>query len=1010
MIQNRPLIVNRGEAFLTHLRSHLYQEQTPIAMTVYHAPDRISFNEAMQGGFLPLKIGDTLAPNWSTHWVKVEFKTAQNSDLYPWHLRWHSRSEACVWQAGEPLQAFSPDHRTAFPLPTALCNGKTQILYIEVAVNNLFGVEHFVDRMPWLGKGIGLVEMAEIARFREDIFQLLMDFLILFEIAKQLPETTQRAQDAIACMNEVINIIFFEDPKSIQLAREKAHTFLDEKAALSVHQLSAIGHAHIDLAWLWPVAESKRKIYRTLSTALANMERYPEFMFICSQMQIWAWIKDKHPVLYKKMIEKVKSGQLIACGGSWVEPDCNLPSLESLLRQFIFGQRFMQKEFGFKSKVFWNPDVFGYSAQLPQILKQCSMDYFLTQKMSWNQYNRFPHSSFIWEGLDGSQVLAHFPPADNYNCSASVEEVLFNVKNHKSGDRTRESYMLYGFGDGGGGPTEEMIERIRRMKNIDGLPQVEHRTPNDFFARLKKDDVKLSTWVGELYLELHRGCQTTQALNKWYNRKCEQLLREVEQLYGCYDIENYPLNILKSAWELLLLNQFHDILPGSSIQEAYTVSQKEYKQLFGMLSVLKEKALLKITQKKGKNLLVFNPNYKKNKKTICVLPKGFKGAQQLHTGETLALISTEASLGYEVISLDIDLPKETVTARKKDRCFFLENQFVCAKFDHQGHLISFYDKLNTRECVEKSAFGNDLRIYDDQPNYWDAWDIEAFYREKMYPAPSVEKIQIIDKGPLRARLSITYKISEKSSFQQWISLDATSPLLTFQNKVQWYEKHRLLKVEFPWDIRTQQAAYEIQGGFICRHTHDNTSWQMAQFEVCGHRWADLASADYGVALLNDSKYGYHTLHNRMTLSLLRGCTYPDPEADEGEHHFIYAIYPHASPTANAQLHQVADELNMPVAVYPTHLSCCKNNLLKLENGDNLSFVAVKKAEESDDLIIRFYEACGMSHDVSFVFDASIKAIYRTNALEEKQEKLRLIKGRVTLAVKPFEIITLQLKK
>ncbi len=994
MIQNRPLLIGRINAFSNRMRENLYTSSTPIEMSAFAAPDRITYTEAIQGKYTPIVVGHKFAPNWSTHWVKVQFKIPVNLKKEEVHLRWHTRSEGCVWKDGEPIQAFSPDHRQSFALPTEVITKGKGEYYIEVAVNNLFGAENFADRMPWMGKGIGTLELAEIACFRRDLWNLLMRFVIIEELAMELPTDSPRGNEALFVANEICNCVNYDDKKSVQAGIKIADAFLKDAPSKAVHQLSAIGHAHLDLAWLWPVAESKRKAYRTIATAIRNMDLYPEYKFVCSQMQIWEWVKEQHPKLYQKMLAKVKTGQLIPCGGSWVEPDCNLPSLESMMRQFMYGQRFMQKEFGFQSDVFWNPDVFGYSAQLPQILKESNIKYFLTQKMSWNQYNKFPHSSFMWEGLDGTQVLTHFPPADTYNCNASVKEVLFNVANHKSSAYTKESYLLYGFGDGGSGPTEEMLERVEMMKNVEGLPQVTQRTPSEFFQRLEKDKPKLHKWVGELYLELHRGCQTTQARNKWSNRKCENLLREVELLYAMNDLKNYPKAQLDALWKNVMLNQFHDIIPGSSIHEAYEVTDREYKANIAELESLKRTALAKLAGKKGKNLMVFNP-HPFFVETITTLPNG-----------KLACVEA-APMGTTALSQPIEIDAQS-TIKKVGKNYVMENDFLKITFNSNAQISSLWDKHAEREVIAENEVGNEFVMYDDNPNYWDAWDIEAFYHEKRHTPPEVVAIEVDKSSPLRAQLNITFKVGAKSKMTQSIFLDATSPMLTFQTSVDWHEKHRLLKVEFPWQIHSYIANYEVPGGYVSRATHENTSWDQARFEVCGHRWADIAETGYGVALLNDSKYGYHTTGNRMRLSLLRGCTYPDEEADMGEHHFTYAVYPHESGTADANLHQKAALLNIPLTVLETAQKESSQSWIEVE-GENIEFTAVKRAEDNNDIVVRFYETDGARSDVIIHPNFAYKSVERVNNLEEKIANINAEKSGIRMTIKPFEIITLRFK-
>lgn len=1009
MLDHRRLTLNRLNRFTDRLRSALYTQRSPVQLSAWTAPGRVGYDEAVLGKYEPIEIGHVFAPVWSTHWVKADWVRPE-SDAAEIHFLWHTASEGCVWRDGVPMQSFSPDHRRAYELSAEEMSAGRGTFLIETAVNNLFGIDPSGDCHDPKGRVIGCLEQAELAAFNRPLWNLLCDFLIIAELANTLPPESQRAGDALRTANEMVNLILPEDPDTYFAAKVLSEAFLSETAADSVHQLSAIGHAHLDIAWLWPVAESRRKNYRTIATALRYMDTYPDYKFVCSQMQLLAWIKKDYPRLWEKIKKKTAAGQFIPCGGSWVEPDCNLPSGESLIRQFLYGQRFLKAEFGEISSVFWNPDVFGYSAQLPQILKICGIRYFLTQKMSWNQFNKFPHSSFYWEGIDGSSVLSHFPPADTYNCGATVPEVLHNVNNNQSNARTRESYMLFGFGDGGSGPTPEMIERVRRMRNTDGLPQTQMRTPTEFFKRLEFDLKDPQTWVGELYLELHRGTYTTQAQNKKDNRLCEILLRDTELLFALTG-GDYPRETLRAIWDNLLLNQFHDIIPGSSIRETYRVTAEEYVRLLAELSRLRFDILCRIAGEVGKNLMMVN-TFCRPRTEVAELPKGFKGHQTAEDGTELAWLSAP-EMGLAVVSsIPSPPPEVTVMQEKNSGVYVLQNHLIRVEIAPTGQLLSLVDLALNRELVPCGDPGNALIVYDDHPNDWDAWDIDAFICEKPLMTLNAESVRITESGAVRVQLELQYRLSDCSRMVQKIRLCAGSRRLDFLCEVDWHDRHRLLRVEFPWNIRSAQAAYEIQSGYVERPTHTNTSWDMARFEVCAQRWADLSEPGYGVALLNDSKYGYSTAGNRMSLSLLRGATYPDPEADQGFHRFSYAVFPHSGSHQEAGITHESARFNNPLRVLPTDHSPMTQSWLTIDVS-HLVVQAVKPAEDSDAVIVRLYEAHGMRGPVTLTVDFAFGKVCRVNALEEADfETCPLCsKGnQVRFDISPFEIVTLRFER
>jgi len=1021
MLKHPELTLQRIQLFATQrgLVNKLYTQSAPVKLAVYHAPDRITYDEAMKGDYQPAQVGQQFGPFWSTHWFRVEIDIPAAWAGKEVHFLWDSTSEATVWENGSPMQGLAGSGnswgtpgaiRPEYILTRSAKGGESLVLYVEMAVNNLFGLGVALD--PAHLAQIGTLRQAEIAVFDREAWDLLWDFRVIADMAQHLPANTPRKGQALYTANEMINRIDLEDRSTWAYARDCAKEFFAAKNGDGQLNLSAIGHAHIDTAWLWPLAETRRKCTRTFSTAVRYMDDYPNYRFACSQAQQLEWIKEMHPDLFERIKEKVKTGQFVIVGGSWVEPDCNLPSGESLVRQFLYGQRFFQREFGVTCNEFWEPDVFGYSAALPQILRKAGIRNFLTIKLSWNQFNKLSSHTFWWEGLDGSKVLTHFPPADTYNSMANVEEVLYSMTNYKDLDRSKEAYLLFGYGDGGGGPTREMLEQVSRRKGVDGLPRVEMRPANEFFTRLERDAKDLTTWVGELYFELHRGTYTTQANNKRDNRLSEFMLHDVEFLSAVAHAVcgyEYPKDELDRLWKLVLTSQFHDIIPGSSIQLVYEDSKQHYADVLGTGGTLRNQAAVALLGKpdpEGENIIALNTTGVERTEVV-ELPNGAPGAQVSTNGKSLVVASAPA-YGYTVFKPETSVQQQ-VRVIESDETITLENDIVRAVFRRSGSLISLFDKRASRDAIEPGKRGNLLVLFDDQPNNWDAWDVDIFHLEKRTEIAGAKSCVVTEQGPLRAAIAFEYEISPNSSVTQVVTLTAISPRLDFNTEVEWHEKHKFLKVEFPFNVRSLDATYEIQFGHLRRPTHFNTSWDWARFEVVAHRWADLSDPDFGVALLNDSKYGYATHGNVMRLSLLRAPTSPDPTADQGHHMFRYALLPHPGTVQNAGVIEEGNRFNVPLQLLPTSSEPASRSFFSVDN-PSVILDTVKKAEDSDDIIVRLYEARGTHGTARLHTTLPVKSAARVNLLETAEDgpAPAFEDGVLSFNYRPFELITFKL--
>lgn len=974
------------------LPGRLYPRKAPVRLAAWRAPGRVGYAEAVRAKYRPAKIGQRLGPLWATTWFKVDIEVPSAWRGKDVDLLWDSCSEACVWHNGVPLQGLTGSGappwlnvpgpvRSAFRLPP----GARHTFHIEAACNHLLG-DTRIFGLDETNSRSGFLQQAEIALFDREAWDLLWDYTVIAGMARELPARTPRAAQALWTANAMINACDLDDRATWPAARKLARSFLAARNGDSQHNISAIGHAHIDTAWLWPLAETVRKCYRTFSTAVRCMDEYPEYKFVCSQAQQFAWMKEQQPALYAKIKRQVAAGRFVPAGGTWIEPDCNIPSGESLIRQFLHGQRFFKQEFGRHCREFWNPDVFGYNGQLPQIMRAAGIRRFLTQKLSWNQFNKPAAHTFLWEGIDGSRVLTHFPPADTYNGNASARELLFNVSNYKDLERSNESCYLFGFGDGGGGPTREMLEQLRRYGDTDGIARVVQRTPGEFFDRLEADLKEPTVQVGELYFEMHRGTYTTQAANKRDNRRSEDLLHDVEFL-AAVSGGRYPRAELDRLWKLVLLNQFHDIIPGSSIAEVYRDSAAHYAEVLASGAKLREDALRQLVPPGRRRIAALN--------TL-----GFPRREVVTLDGEPAVVSAP-SMGFAIREPAED-GAPPVRLEETAAGFVLQNDHLRAVVRRDGSVTSLRDKRTGREALAGPA--NRFVLFDDLPVNWDAWDVDAFHLEKSRPVAGAKTCRVLERHPLRVTLEFHYDISATSRMRQLVTLDAVAPRLDFACDADWNEAHQFLKVEFPTTIRSDTAAYEIQFGHLRRPTHFNTGQDLARFEVCAHRWADLSEPGCGLALLNDCKYGHATRGGLMRLSLLRSPKSPDPAADLGRHRFRYALMPHGGDPCAAGVIPAARAFNAPLLVRKTDAAPREHSFFGVDN-PAVVIDTVKQAEDSRDIIVRLYESHGSRGRVKLRTTLPVRSAAFCNALEEEEKPAR--RG-LTFDLAPFRIVTLKL--
>jgi alpha-mannosidase len=829
-------------------------------------------------------------------------------------------------------------------------------------------------------------------------------------------------------------------------------------SALGTPEVIATGHAHLDVAWLWPLWRTQQKVAHTVANALHLMERYPEYRFSMSQPQVYAFLKHDDPELYARLKQRVADGRFEPVGMMWLEVDCNIASGESLVRQLAFGARFFAQEFGEFGEinhVVWLPDVFGYSAALPQLMRLCGISCFMTTKISWNQFNRTPVDTFRWRGIDGSEVLAHFvtatdapvrhsadPQSYTYNGMMTAGEVAGLWNHYRQKDINGELLYIYGYGDGGGGPTEEMLEAARVFAGLLAFPGVAPGRVDEYFRRLYArvwDDPRLPAWVGELYLEYHRGTYTGQARNKQANRASELLYREAEWLNAWATTLGGPNRQarLNEGWQLILLNQFHDILPGSSIAPVYEDSRAQYDEVRSIGDEVRDAASGAIVTSRGvehdessadatgsetpptpaqEGLVVFNSLPWDRSEAVCIpldgngQPSGAGAAgqvvEQSQGGRALLLEVDVPSYGYSVVSPTFggSLPESLAVGRS-----FIQNSELRLELDDAGEIASLYDLKHEREVIAAGARGNRLVAYEDRPLNWDAWDVDIFYEEKPYPVQDITGWKVVEEGPVRASIEIVRRLGN-STIKQRISLWRTGRRVDFVTEVEWQERQTLLRALFPLCLNAASATCEIQFGAVERPTHRNTSWDWARFEVCAHRWVDLAEGDYGVALLNDGKYG-HSLHdNVLGLSLLKGAVFPDPDADRGLHRFTYSLLPHAGDWRAGQVVRRAYELNAPLRAARLQGRSAGERMSFLSaDCDHVIVETVKVAEDGDGLVVRLYEAHNMRGPVTLRFARPVAGAEEVDLLERTVGAVDVEGDTVRFAVRPFEIKTLRVR-
>lgn len=940
--------------------------------------------------------------------------------------------EAMLYINGEPYQAVDGNHKEVFIDESY--KGKK----INVALRLWGGLEG--------GGAVSEIwhhfKYADQALLSAEADDLYYTSLVMLETIAVLDENDPLRVKLLGLLDEAYKKLNWTKKQSRQFYESvnSANDFLQKEIdKLEKHSdvnVTIIGHTHIDVAWLWRLKHTREKAARSFSTVFRLMEQYPEYIFLQTQPQVYEYIKEDYPEMYEKIKDKVKEGRWEIEGAMWLESDANIPSGESLVRQILMGSRFIKEEFNKETKYLWLPDVFGYSWALPQILKKSNIDMFMTTKISWNQFNRMPNDTFYWKGIDGSEVLTHFittPIEENtdeffytYNGEINPYTVKGVYDSYRDKDLNSELLIAYGYGDGGGGVNREQLEKARRINKLPGLPNIKYDTAGNYFKELEQTfkDAKeagkyVHTWDGELYLEYHRGTYTSQARNKMWNRKLELLYRDAEILSSWalkLKDKSYPQEALNKGWKTILRNQFHDIIPGSSIREVYEDSEIEYaetdssvRDVLGTLNSLTHDGdntwtIINTAAWDKDELVTFNDISESNGTFVDDHENELETS--FNESGVSVLVKNIPALGSKVIRFKAESTQNSSGDSFESQEDGVSTPYYTIKWNEDGHLVSVFDKAADREVLSDKGYGNVFQLFEDKPMQWDAWDIDLFYQEKGVDI-SFDSVNVTEINQLY--MDVEFKASfGESELVQSMRLYSHTRRIDFISKVDWNERQQLLKVKFDVDVRSTEATYDIQYGNAKRPTHWNTSWDMAKFETVGHQWADLSEKGYGVSLMNDSKYGYDIKENTMRLSLLKGGIYPDPDADIGEQLFTYSLYPHEGDFVEGGTVLEAWNLNSPAQVVKGELSV--DSLFDIESEYPVMIDAIKKAEDNDGLILRLHDYTGGRQKISLEPLFDYKECKEVDLMEKDIENGRVFTGgRFEMTIDPYEIVTLLIK-
>ncbi len=995
--------------------------------------------------FKPFTNGSEMACAYGDNWQDFRFTVAVPDDFAGVPTlsmrsgregQWEATNpQAVVWVNGKIEQSFDTRH-TELELDEKSEAGKKYDILVEAYARR------DDDRTP---PRMSLY----IDDVDDEVRQLVYDLSVPHEAALMMPEDSRARERTLYALSDCVNLLDLRKPHSAEFAKsiQAARAFLKENyydklaAEKPVATADCIGHTHIDVAWLWDLYQTRHKAVRTFATMLKLMDKYPEFKFMSSQPQLYQFVKEDQPELFERVRQAVKRGQWEAEGGMWVEADCNLSGGEALVRQLLYGNEFFMNEFGKRSRILWLPDVFGYSAALPQILKKSGIDYFMTSKLSWSEYNKSPYDTFMWKGIDGSCVLTHFTPSRDYgsenmpadlrnfttyNAMLSPNQVKGGWQRFQQKGLDDHFLVTFGFGDGGGGSTDWMIENARRMENpVAECPAVRQIPALEFFKELDSrvgNDRCLPKWAGELYLEYHRGTYTSQARNKRNNRKLEIALREAELWLARAANERgleYPQDELREIWRQMLTLQFHDILPGSSIRKVYEDSNAIYADLFARLEKLNDSAVKALTRDSEGDIVFLNSLshsrddvcWFKAEPGVCAIrnKNGERFPAQRVGDEYVAFVKGLTPMGLTAMWLEYGSENEASITLSAEG---FETQHFAGEFDKDMRISRLYDKRADREVCASGKALNRLVVYENRPHNYDAWDINVYYDEHGWEVENPLSVRVKYIGCVLGALEVSYKTGE-STIEQEIIVYADIPRIDFRTKADWKEEQAVLKARFPVDVFGTSAQFDIQYGNVTRQIHKNTSWDAARFEVCAHKWADISEPDYGAALMNDCKYGYTADENGLALTLIKSSSDPDPKADRETHEFTYSLYPHTGDWRRANVPDNAYMLNMPVTALKAGGGSADIGGYARVDAPNVIVESVKAALHGSGTIIKLYECFGARTRAKLFIRENASEILHTSLMEDDLGSAAFTRANggceVSLELKPYEIVTLRVK-
>lgn len=1024
-------IEDRISVICNELKELAFVKKEPVKGVVYKKGLYFYPHEADQSAE-PWEEFDSKTMHWygpdEHYWFRAEYTVPKSMDGKTLYLKvatqvdhwdYAKNPQFLLFVNGQMTQGMDLNHQTVM-LERCAKEGETYTIDLQGYTGVMFAELTFT------------METVEVD---ETINEIYYDIVVPLQGFSRMQEDDKVRKDLRTILNNTVNLLDLRTPYSEEFYQsiEEAHNYIqkalyEDMSGYEDVIASCIGHTHIDVAWLWTVAQTREKVARSFSTVLKYMDEYPEYKFMSSQPALYQFLKERYPETYEKIKERVKEGRWEPEGGMWVEADCNLTSGESLVRQFLYGKKFFKDEFGIDSRILWLPDVFGYSGALPQIMKKSGIKYFMTTKLAWNQINKIPYDTMMWRGIDGSEIFTHLittlgvgqSEADfftTYNGMLHPDAILGGWHRYQNKDINNDILIAFGYGDGGGGPTREMLETSKRMeKGIRGIPKVRQEFAGNYFEELEErveGNKSLPVWEGELYFEYHRGTYTSMGRNKRSNRRCEQLLMDaelLEVLTGTSEKEE-----MDKIWRTVLLNQFHDILPGSSIAEVYEVTKKEYAEIESRLAEMIAEKLNLLMDGGQDKISVFNTlGFDRN--DVVSLGDCHAAALTDESGKiypvqetaqgAVAYITDIPAKGGKTLQL-LDTVKEEAS-RIQITENGIETPFYRISIDENGLFTSIYDKECDREVLKAGEKGNLLRMYEDKPMHYDCWDIDMYYSEKYWDAEKADKIQWTEEGPVRATLEIQRTISN-SVIKQKIHFYADSRRIDFSTWVDWKEHQHLLKVHFPVNIHSDEATFEVQFGNLKRKIHGNTSWDEARFESCGQKWMDISEGHYGVSLLNDCKYGYSAKDSNIALTLIKSGIDPNKTADQEEHVFTYALYPHKEMWSAAGTVQEAYKLNQPAYATKGELKNTGKSFISTDK-DNIIIETVKPAENGDGMIVRLYDCENSLTKATLTFaEGMLESVEECNLMEEKEDDIEACGNSFTVSVKPYEIKTYRVR-